>query len=99
MATQTKRILAAWVPLTLLGGPVQGARAAVAPGGSQAETAAITPPRLSYSTGDVSFWRPGAQDWAPAQVNTPLAPGDELYTGDGATLELQVAAAPSVARR
>src|SRR5207302_7577866 len=49
-----------------------------------------TPPRLSYAEGEVSFWRPGAEDWAPAQVNTPLAHGDELYTGHGGHLELQV---------
>src|SRR5579864_6347867 len=49
-----------------------------------------TPPRLSYAEGEVSFWRPGAEDWAPAQVNTPLAPGDELYTGHDGHLELQV---------
>lgn len=49
-----------------------------------------TPPRISYVEGEVSFWRPGAEDWAPAQVNTPLAPGDELYTGQGGNLELQV---------
>jgi len=49
-----------------------------------------TPPRLSYSDGEVSFWRPGATDWAPARVNTPLAESDELYTGAGANLELQV---------
>ncbi|MBI3630636.1 MAG: hypothetical protein HY217_13895, partial [Candidatus Rokubacteria bacterium] len=40
--------------------------------------------------GAVSFWRPGAQDWAPAQINTPLAPGDELFTGNQGNLELQV---------
>ena len=40
-----------------------------------------TPPRLSLTDGQVSFWRPGAQDWAAAQVNTPLAPGDALSTG------------------
>src|SRR5436309_13697806 len=59
---------------------------------SEGEAGAIgrTPPRLSYSDGEVSFWRPGAQDWAPAQVNTPLAPGDELYAGDRSNLELQV---------
>jgi hypothetical protein len=45
---------------------------------------------LSFSDGEVSFWRPGADDWAPAQINTPIAPGDELYTGDRANLELQV---------
>jgi hypothetical protein len=49
-----------------------------------------TPPRLSYVDGEVSYFRPGAQDWAPAQVNTALAPGDELYTGNRGTLELQV---------
>ncbi len=51
-----------------------------------------TPPRLSYADGEVSFFRPGAQDWAPAQVNTPLAPGDELYTGHRGNLELQIGA-------
>src|SRR5215475_15029250 len=48
------------------------------------------PPRLSYVNGEVSFWRPGATDWAPAQLNTPLAPGDELYTGHPGNIELQV---------
>jgi hypothetical protein len=51
-----------------------------------------TPPRLSFADGEVSFFRPGAQDWAPAQVNTPLAPGDELYTGHRGNLELQIGA-------
>jgi hypothetical protein len=49
-----------------------------------------TPPRLSYLDGEVSFWRPGAEDWAPAHVNTPLAEGDSLYTGAGANAELQI---------
>jgi hypothetical protein len=49
-----------------------------------------TPPRISLIEGEVSFWRPGAEDWTPGQVNTPLAPGDELYTGHGGNLELQV---------
>ena len=49
-----------------------------------------TPPRLSFADGDVSYFRPGAQDWAPAQVNTALAPGDELYTGNRGNLELQI---------
>ncbi|MBP1685595.1 MAG: FecR protein, partial [Deltaproteobacteria bacterium] len=51
-----------------------------------------TPPLLSFLDGNVSFWRPGADDWAPAQINTPLAPGDQLYSGVGANLELQVGA-------
>ncbi len=49
-----------------------------------------TPPRLSFTSGEVSFWRPGAQDWSEAQVNTPLAPGDLLYTGPQGNLELQI---------
>jgi Family of unknown function (DUF6600) len=50
------------------------------------------PPRLSFVDGQASFWRPGAQDWTQAQVNTPLAPGDQLYTGSPGNLELQVGA-------
>src|SRR5262249_5621241 len=48
-----------------------------------------TPPRLSFIDGEVSFWRPGADDWAPATVNTPVAAGDSLYTGDNANPELE----------
>src|SRR5437667_3323445 len=51
-----------------------------------------TPPRLSFTDGQVSFWRPGAQDWGQAQINTPLAAGDELYTGSPGNLELQIGA-------
>jgi hypothetical protein len=49
-----------------------------------------TPPRLSYVDGPVSFLRPGADDWAPARRNLPLAEGDQLYTEDAANLELQI---------
>ncbi len=35
------------------------------------QVAERTPPRLSFTDGKVSFWRPGAEDWSPAQVNTP----------------------------
>ena len=44
--------------------------------GAQATPAApageITPARVSYLHGEVSFWRPGASDWSPATVNTPM---------------------------
>jgi hypothetical protein len=50
----------------------------------------ITPTRLSYLYGEVSFWRPGAQEWAEARTNTPLAPGDVLYTGADGNAELQI---------
>jgi hypothetical protein len=49
-----------------------------------------TPPRLSYVDGQVSFWRPGAPEWVAAQINTPLAPGDELSTGSPGNFEVQV---------
>jgi len=55
-----------------------------------AEAPDVTPPRISYIYGQVSFWRPGADDWTPAKVNTPLAPGDVLYAGPDGNVELQV---------
>jgi hypothetical protein len=55
-----------------------------------AEAPDVTPPRISYINGQVSFWRPGADDWTPAKVNTPLAPGDVLYAGPDGNVELQV---------
>src|SRR4029453_13286516 len=61
---------------------------------SEEGTIGATPPRLSYVDGEVSYFRPGAQDWAPAEVNTALAPGDELYTGNRGNLELQVGGRP-----
>ena len=56
----------------------------------QAQTAAATPARISYISGDVSFWRPGAEEWTPARVNTPLAPGDSLFTGPNGKVEVQI---------
>ena len=50
---------------------------------------APTPPRLSFIDGEVSYWRPGAEDWARARANLALAEGDALYTGSGANFELQ----------
>src|SRR5262249_52369374 len=69
---------------------IPGAFAQGAPADTEAGSVGRTPPRLSYVTGETSFWRPGAEDWAPAQVNTPLAPGDGLYTGQEANLELEI---------
>jgi len=69
---------------------IRGAFAQGAPADTEAGSVGRTPPRLSYIIGETSFWRPGAEDWAPAQVNTPLAPGDDLYTGHEANLELEI---------
>lgn len=60
------------------------------------EAISATPPRLGLIEGEVSFWRPGAEDWAPARLNTALAPGDLLYASDEARFELQVGAAAFV---
>ena len=101
-----KRLIASLLALILFVGAAPLARAAspavpappappaaAAPEDGEADDSqnlAPTPPRLSYINGDVSFWRPGGEDWAPAQVNTPLAPGDQLYTGNRGNLEVQI---------
>jgi hypothetical protein len=54
-----------------------------------ADAEAPTPPRLSLVDGAVSFSRPGAPDWVPARVNTPLAAGDALYVPGQASLDLR----------
>jgi len=48
-----------------------------------------TPPRLSFIDGEVSAWRPGADDWVRARPNLALSEGDALYTGAGANFEVQ----------
>jgi hypothetical protein len=58
---------------------------------AQQEALGQTPPRLSLTDGRISFWRPGAKEWTEAQINTPLAPGDQLYAGSPGNLELQIA--------
>ena len=106
MGSSLKRLIASLLALILFVGAAPLARAASpavpAPPASPAtatsedgeadesQNPAPTPPRLSYTSGEVSFWRPGGEDWAPAQVNTPLAPGDQLYTGNRGNLEVQI---------
>lgn len=55
-----------------------------------------TPPRLARVNGEVSFWRPGADDWTPAQVNTPLAAGDRVFVASGADAIVEVASRAGV---
>ena len=55
-----------------------------------ARSVGVTPPRLSFIDGEVSYWRPGAEDWAPAQINTALAAGDSLYAGNGGNVEIEI---------
>jgi hypothetical protein len=58
--------------------------------GQEDEAIGRTPPRLSFVDAQVSFWRPGSEEWVAARVNTPLAPGDQLYTGSPGNLEIQI---------
>src|SRR2546425_11738990 len=90
MMTLATRALGALLALTMIAGAAPGARAALAADAPDASPIGRIPPRLSYVDGEVSFWRPGAQDWAPAQINVPLDPGDELYTAHQGDLELQI---------
>ena len=63
----------------------------VGPGeASPSEATDATPPRISYINGEVSFWRPGADEWTQARENMPLAPGDVLYAGPNGNVEVQV---------
>ncbi|MGD9764178.1 MAG: DUF6600 domain-containing protein [Candidatus Binatia bacterium] len=65
--------------------------AGTAPATAEERTLRMTPPRLGLVEGDVSFWRPGTDEWETAQVNIPLAAGDALATRDG-RFELQIGA-------
>jgi len=80
------------VPPSPAAPPAPTTQAAPAPAAGQAEEAPAeaTPPRVSYLHGDVSLWRPGAQDWTAAALNMPLAPGDVLYAGPAGNVEIQV---------
>ena len=84
----TRGTVALILALAVLGSAAGAARAAEGPDPEQ--SVGRIPPRLSFVDGQVSFWRPGAQDWVQAQINTPLAPGDELYSGSPGNVELQV---------
>ena len=84
MTSMRTRTVVGVLSLALAGG-----RMAAAAEGFRGE--GPTPPRVSFLDQDVSFWRPGADDWAPGKVNMPLAPGDALYAGDQANVEVQLA--------
>jgi hypothetical protein len=85
---KARRIVNALVVLAVIvSGPVLVL--AQDPPAAPGQATEATPARVSYIHGEVSFWRPGAQEWAEARVNTPLAPGDLLYTGQGGNVEVQ----------
>jgi hypothetical protein len=92
--------LASWAVLALavlfLAGPARGEHEEEESGAEPLTEFERTPPRLSLVDGEVSFWRPGAEDWAPARANVALAPGDQLWAGDDANLEIQIGSAAFV---
>src|SRR5215470_8216350 len=100
----SRQVVAALLALSMLAGTPAPAWRALDAQAAPAETTApppanapatteavdVTPARISYINGQVSFWRPGADDWTPAKINTPLAPGDVLYAGPDGNVEIQV---------
>lgn len=89
--TRRSRCLEGGIGAALLAALLAGAAPALEPG-DEGLGFELTPPRLSFIDGEISFWRPGAEGWTAAQVNVALAAGDELYTGEAANLELQIGA-------
>jgi hypothetical protein len=47
------------------------------------------PPATAELYRRLSYLRDGAEDWAPAQRNLALAPGDAFYAGNGAHFEVR----------
>src|SRR5262249_10807707 len=74
------------------GAPPAGPPPGSAPEAAQSEAGGPprTPPPPSFTHGAASFLRNRAPAGTPAQVNTPLGEGDQLYTGDAANLEVQI---------
>src|SRR5215204_4826781 len=46
--------------------------------------------RISFIRGDVQIKREGSQDWEKAILNLPIVEGDEITTGAGARVEIQL---------
>src|SRR5207253_3977542 len=85
---RTRRVIVALLTLSVAASSPGLIPAAEPPAPEQ--SGEITPTRVSYLYGQVSFWRLGAQDWAEAKPNSPLAPADILYTGQVGNVELQI---------
>jgi hypothetical protein len=86
---RAKSLAVVVLALGLVTGPARSGLAASAPPAAP-YAADRMPPRVSLIEGQASFWRPGAADWVEAQINTALAPEDELATGPSGRLEVQV---------
>jgi hypothetical protein len=88
-AMRTMRLIGFVLILGMVLGVTPAVKAAEPPDG-ESGAYDLTPPRLSLAEGRVSFWRPGADDWTTAQINTPLVPGDEISTDSPGNTEIQI---------
>jgi hypothetical protein len=86
---RSKLVIGLSIVICLLTGLPAAAQVNAPPEPLQDGEVGPTPPRLSFVDGQVSYWRPGAQDWVQAQPNIAVAPGDQLYTGSPGSFELQ----------
>jgi hypothetical protein len=87
--TPRKRLTALLLALAFLVAPMAGAYGADPVDEPDGEAAGPTPLRLGFIVGDVRFWRPGTESWVAAQVNLPLAAGDQLATDHLGNIEVQ----------
>jgi len=87
--TVAKRLSALLLVVGLVLGSLASARAAKPDTETDGQAAGPTPLRLGFTVGEVRFWRPGTESWVPAQVNLPLAPGDQLATDHLGNVEVQ----------
>ncbi len=88
---RTPAILLGVILIAIFTGAALAATASDLPEAEE-NTIGRTPPRLSYTDGQVSFWRPGAEQWVEARINTALAPGDQLFISGVGGFELQIGA-------
>ena len=58
---------------------------------SWSAAAPLSPARISFISGDISFRTPDSDEWLPAAVNTPLDEGDTLWCAVGSRVEVQLA--------
>ena len=64
---RTRRIIEIVLALGILTSVMPVVLGAEAPDINQ-DAIGQTPPRLSLTTGQVSFWRPGAEEWSQAEI-------------------------------
>ena len=99
MRSMTSKVLTGFgvLILSLFASGIAQAQSEPDPSEPQAQTQTGTPDkpgpgmaRVSMIQGDVSTQRGDSGDWSAATLNTPLAPGDKISTGDKGRAEVQL---------